>query len=440
MTAAEAIRRRVTQKLGMPGVSRPGPLAPPTVPPAVLGTAPTPGAIPGPVGDPQLIGGGLGSAPPPPAQWAPPNGPGVSTPHGLPTGLPTGDPSAFVPPMVPKGPPAGFTKLESGFNEDPPLPPDPTVPVDPTTPGSPMPDPETNPGVHLPTQEDVAKWYRDYLGREMKAEEYAYWVRNPDAEAGIRNSAEAKAWAAKQKPGAGSGDHGAFGKAWLASGGRTVADLDAFIKAHPEYGAEMFGSKRDKVRIGGRVFDAVLSAGAGGLGASWNDITDGEGGGGVPAEDPHAAALRQLLLDRLAKLGGEFDPNADPGVGASFNAASATAQREMDALRKTLAERLYAEGGGDVQGGELTQGIQQSREKTALGLSTLKADLIQQVIARRAQEYQDTLQLAIAQGDAAAARQMQQRLADLDAILRREGFGITLAEIMARYNQNAVPQ
>lgn len=94
-----------------------------------------------------------------------------------------------------------------------------------------------------------------------------------------------------------SGDHVGFGKLWVASGGRTVTDLKAFIAAHPEYGAELFGTKGDKVKIGGRAFDAVMSAGNnGGQGAWWNDITDGGGGSGA-APPPPPAPGRGLNTD-----------------------------------------------------------------------------------------------------------------------------------------------
>lgn len=73
----------------------------------------------------------------------------------------------------------------------------------------------------------------------------------------------------------------AFGRAWLASGGRTVADLQAFVKAHPEFGATLFGSKGDKIKFAnGDEYDGVLSAGAGGLGATFNKL----GGAGAPGQ------------------------------------------------------------------------------------------------------------------------------------------------------------
>ena len=79
----------------------------------------------------------------------------------------------------------------------------------------------------------------------------------------------------------------AFGQAWMASGGRTVQDLQAFVAAHPEYGATLTGSKGDKVIFPNqRAFDAVIAAGeGGGRGASWGDITgtSGQGGSGSGA-------------------------------------------------------------------------------------------------------------------------------------------------------------
>ena len=85
-------------------------------------------------------------------------------------------------------------------------------------------------------------------------------------------------------PSGGGGQYGdpqEFGRLWLASGGRTVADLQAFVAAHPEYGAVLRGSKGEHIVFpNGEAYDGVLAAGAGGRGASFNKFTDGGGGGG----------------------------------------------------------------------------------------------------------------------------------------------------------------
>jgi hypothetical protein len=80
---------------------------------------------------------------------------------------------------------------------------------------------------------------------------------------------------------AGGGGKDAFGQAWLASGGRTVDDLKAFVAAHPEYGVKLGGSKGDKVYgpDGAYWADAVISSGiGGGQGGAWNTDTGGGGG------------------------------------------------------------------------------------------------------------------------------------------------------------------
>lgn len=103
-------------------------------------------------------------------------------------------------------------------------------------------------------------------------------------------------------PSTGAGDPDAFGRAWMASGGRTVADLQAFVQAHPEFGATLFGSKGDKVKFpGGQEFDAVYAAGAGGLGATWNPA-GGAGSGGIGGTliDPWTQAFHARSPEEIA--------------------------------------------------------------------------------------------------------------------------------------------
>lgn len=76
-----------------------------------------------------------------------------------------------------------------------------------------------------------------------------------------------------------------FGQGWTASGGQTVADLQAYVQKwnaeNPGAQVTLGGSKGDKVYGPGGEFwnDAVISAGLGGKGASWGP--KGGGGGGV---------------------------------------------------------------------------------------------------------------------------------------------------------------
>lgn len=198
----------------------------------------------------------------------------------------------------------------------------------------PAPSGYTTPGASsLPSNKDqiwgsIADVYQKELGRskeQIGQDEYANWAqdlgggqwgyRANDWQDRIRNSAEGQAYRQRQtaatSTGGGSGDWRTFGQAWLASGGRTVSDLAAFVQAHPEYGATLGGSKGDKVTIGGRTFDAVMSAGMnGGLGASWNDITDG--GTDTTSTYGNSASTELYVNEILSRLKALRQPIADP--------------------------------------------------------------------------------------------------------------------------------
>ncbi len=138
-------------------------------------------------------------------------------------------------------------------------------------------------------------------------------------------------------------DPSAFGRAWLASGGKTVADLQAFVKAHPEFGASLTGSKGDKVQIGGKVFDAVQSAGLGGIAGTWNDVSSGAGGqagtmAGVNAGQFTAPFTERFSLPSLADLKGM--PGYQAGLDAATNATQRSAAAQGTLLTGGLQRRL----------------------------------------------------------------------------------------------------
>lgn len=144
------------------------------------------------------------------------------------------------------------------------------------------------------------------------------------------------------------GDHVSFGQLWLASGGRTPADLAAFIAAHPEFGATIGGSKGDKVTIGGRTFDAVIAAGEGGRGASWSDITGGgppnaggEGGGAAPSAWGEMPSAGQAA-DWWRSLMGAAPTAAAPAPSVAVNTPVFTdpATKEWESLLRSLVDRL----------------------------------------------------------------------------------------------------
>jgi hypothetical protein len=150
--------------------------------------------------------------------------------------------------------------------------------------------------------------------------------------------------------------------------------------------------------------------------------------------NPFVDQIRQLILSRLREAGNPVDPNA-PQISSTLNAARTESQRQSAQERTALAERLYAQGQGGLGSDALTRQIQQSGEKNAASLSSLRANLIQQQYTQKFSELQNLLQLAVASGDAESARNVQLQLAALQAQVQREGIGSNLA-IAGQNNNN----
>lgn len=192
-----------------------------------------------------------------------------------------------------------------------------------------------------------------------------------------------------------------------------------------------------------RIRDILGTYGYGGPSAAAPPAAGGGGGtaaasiAGVSSQpSAYQTQVRQILMDQLAKAGQPVDPNS-PEIAATMSSASDAGQRASDAERTALAERLYAQGGGGLHTNELGQQIQQSGEKQAATLSTLKGQLMMNQYNQKAQQLQNLLSLAVQSGDAESARSIQAQIANLQAAVQREGLGVNLAEFGAQLNQNA---
>jgi hypothetical protein len=164
--------------------------------------------------------------------------------------------------------------------------------------------------------------------------------------------------------------------------------------------------------------------------------TTGTGPTTNPTQSPDVLAeFRQALLDRLRDINSPLDEDA-AHIREPLSAARNEASRVTDQERTALAERLYAQGGLNTNA--LTQGIQQSSERNAIGLGGLRAQLITREYDARRADLKDLLAQATASGDNASARAIQKELAELEATLRREGIGADLAKYSAYLSQNAV--
>lgn len=181
--------------------------------------------------------------------------------------------------------------------------------------------------------------------------------------------------------------------------------------------------------------DSGASGGAGG-GAGAGAAGAGAAGGGASSltmpTSPFQQQLRATLLERIAAAQQPVN-ESDANIADPLSAARDEVSRGTDEERKRLAERLYAQ--GSLNSGELTQGITQSSERNATGLSQLRAGLISKEYTARRDELQNYMQLAIASGDAEMARQLQLEIANLNAAVQREGIGVGWAEFIAGLNQ-----
>lgn len=141
--------------------------------------------------------------------------------------------------------------------------------------------------------------------------------------------------------------------------------------------------------------------------------------------------IRSLLMQRLSAAGQPVNEN-DPSISAPLIAARDEATRGSDRERTALAEHLYADGGLNTDA--ISQKIQQSGEKNALGLGSLRATLITRELQSRRDDLKSLLQMAVQSGDAESAQAIQMQLAELDAQVKREGIGADMAKYAAYLN------
>jgi hypothetical protein len=191
-----------------------------------------------------------------------------------------------------------------------------------------------------------------------------------------------KRWnTAASTPGVTNGDHAAFGAAWQAWANANKkwnpAGLKEFIAANPGYGAEITGSKGDKVKIGGKEFDAIIAAGAGGTGASWYDLSSGGGGAAAPA-----APVGGTLLEPWTA---PFQyPSFEPPP--AFQAPTSGEAFDDQGFKFTLARgREALEHSAAAKGTLLTTGTLRDLDAQSQGLASQQYD---KVYGRKLGEYE----------------------------------------------------
>lgn len=311
-------------------------------------------------------------------------------------------------------------------------------------------------GGTAPLSTAVAQLYRTALRREASDAEIQSQIQGGSGDLAtiqqsIYNSPEAAAYNARRQSTTASPT--ATGNAQdlirqyqsshPASGGAGLDDMIAFLKANgvnaKRYVDPTYGPSNNELDLGQGKYK-VYSEGAN----SW--YTGGDDGGGqasagpaqlMPAPvSPFTAQIRDMLMKRMAGDTAPVNEN-DANIAEPFNAANLTAQRAQEGERKALAEHLYASSGGADTSDAMRQGIQQSAERNATGLASLKGQLIQKEYAARRSDLADAMQQALASGDRETAYQLQMALSQLDAQIRREGLGVNMAEFGQQQNNIA---
>lgn len=228
-----------------------------------------------------------------------------------------------------------------------------------------------------------------------------------------------------------------------AAGGGLPKMLAEYAAATGNTANYLGGPSGDRVDFGQGVQDALTSGGqiwnaAGGGGGGGAGGVAGAGAGGAGAAGSGNAftdQIRQMLMARIRQNQAPVDQNA-PQIREAMDAARLEAGRASDQERKDLAERAYAS--GDLGGDTIRQGVMQSAERNAVGLGSMRAKLIMQQYQAQRQELSDDMTRALASGDAQSAREAQAALAQLDATIRREGYGIQMAQFAANKNSDTV--
>lgn len=170
----------------------------------------------------------------------------------------------------------------------------------------------------------------------------------------------------------------------------------------------------------------------------------GGGGGGtgtnayVPTDAGHNPWTDQMRQELLRQLGVASQPvtGDDPTISQTMSGARLEEERAQEMERRALSERLFA--GGDLNSNSGQQAVQQSAERTAGKMASLKGNLMQQELLSRRDTMRQLLAQAMQSGDAESARQVQIQLSNLEALLRREGYGVTLATTATTNNTGIV--
>jgi len=143
--------------------------------------------------------------------------------------------------------------------------------------------------------------------------------------------------------------------------------------------------------------------------------------GGARQQTPVQGAYQSALLNFLGRSQ-ETPSLSDSTLAPQVEAFRATEQRNQERQRRAAAERAAAS--GTSQSGYLDQQIMQGVQDQGFNTAKFNAGLLGGEMDKRRQELRAALQLASATGDNEAARELQERLAQVSASMQQQGLNL----------------
>ena len=147
--------------------------------------------------------------------------------------------------------------------------------------------------------------------------------------------------------------------------------------------------------------------------------------GPLSTQPRQPSAYDQAIRDKLMALLSQDPSNVsldDPNLVPQMNAYNRQSQRAFDNSRSVMAERMAAEGTNNS--GAFDAGLEGLLQARGEGEANFGASLVGQEVQARRQEVMQALQMGQGIMSQDQERQLRRELADLDAQLQREGFGI----------------
>ncbi len=140
----------------------------------------------------------------------------------------------------------------------------------------------------------------------------------------------------------------------------------------------------------------------------------------VPEKTPIQSAYQDALLKYMGRS--QETPSLNDSIlGPQTEVFRATNQRNTERNRRTAVERA---GTGQSNSGYLDNMINEGVQKQGFNNASFNANLLGTEMGKRREELQAALQLASATGNAEAARELQARLAQVQAALQQQGLNL----------------